>query len=168
VVTIGIFVFDGVDDLDFVGIVFGLGKASEPSTAAPAMTVMSCLRRDHAITAGGLRMDCDAYDGSLSNYDALFFGGKKAQQVRPLAAFHVFLRKAMRCGTIVYSVPVHSFLRAVGCRPDARWPFMRTKGTLKHGRPSVFRCASLFATTESGPLAVRKNTAARNRLLWAV
>lgn len=112
---IGLLAFDGVEDLDFVGVACVLRKASELADETPRMTVISCLGSDHAITAGGLRMNCETNHGKLSDYDALVFpGGTAAQWVRPPVPFQASLREAKQRNTIICSVCSGAFILA-GC-----------------------------------------------------
>ncbi|WFU25157.1 DJ-1/PfpI family protein [Bradyrhizobium sp. CB1717] len=112
---IGVVAFDGMDDLDFVGVACVLQKASELVAATPRLTVISCLGIDLAITAGGLRVNCEINHGRLREYDALVFpGGRAAQWVRPSMSFQASLREATQQETIICSVCSGAFILA-GC-----------------------------------------------------
>jgi transcriptional regulator GlxA family with amidase domain len=143
VAHIAILAFDGVDDLDFVGVACVLGKASELAAGTLRMTVISCLGSDYAITAGGLRMSCESNHGGLSDYDALVFpGGRAAQRVRPPVPFQASLREAMQRNTIICSVCSGAFIlagcgllsgRKVAIHADKRQALARAGGCIPMG-----------------------------------
>ena len=128
--NIGILTFDGVDDLDFVGVACVLGKASELSGSGLTTTIISCLGRDHVISAGGLRIGCESNHGKLVDYDALVFpGGRAAQLVQPSVTFQTSLRDAIRRGTAIYSVCSGAFILAkCGVLPGRKVAIHADKG----------------------------------------